>query len=246
MWEINIKTCLKNNTYIANLHNILQPALKKADAIVAFDESKSSVSIGCADDKSKQLWQKTKLALCEIFCIDFKRDFLKQNIIVSENMQGYYDAFIKVLTYFDTELEKQIVMRVLNYSKTIVLESYLNFKLMPLKQKWKELCLITSTNNKLFLKSETFLELLKFLISNIEPKSDCVIVSFKAPCMVFKERKNNMVAVDAFENVDEFELVSQLIELAPMHIKIVPDSNKNPTVRLIQELFAGKTEMIEN
>lgn len=245
MWEININSTQNGKVFLQVLYENIIQVLKKYGAIVVLGSDHQSLSIGCNQENSEQVWNKVKRALCDLYCNEIKRDFLNSHIKNLELGESQKDAFINVLTYFDSELEKQIVFRSLKYTKTIVLESFFNFRLRPLKQKWKELCNLTNNNMDLILKNNNFLEIMKFFVGSIKPKNDCVVVSYHAPCVVFNDKMSRVVAVDSFEKSDIFSLVAFLVSLAPNKIKLLCDSFSNEQLNIFREIFGQKVEIIK-
>ena len=164
-------------------------------------------------------------------------DYLKNHINFVVSSENLFDAFIKVYTYFDSELERRIVLRILSFDEKIVLESFLYFKLQPLLLKWKEMCSLANSNLSLFLESQTFLELLKFLISNMDIKVESLIIDLSSSCQFFEERKNKLIFLKNFNEAEDFEIITGLIEFSPNKIKIISGKNHN----LIYNLIFGKT-----
>lgn len=244
MWEINIHSMQKRTFFLQTIYDRIKQFLSQIGAVVAFSNDKKTLSIGCSKENSEQVWNCVKKALCDVFCNEIKHDFLNRNVNLQLS-KSQTSALLNVLTYFDSELEKQIVFRALNFNRTIVLESFFNFKLHSLKQKWKELCTLTNNNSALILKSENFLEIMKFFVGSIKPKNDCVVVSYRAPCVVFNDKKSHVVAVDSFEKDDIFSLIAFLVSLAPNRIKLLCDNFDSEQLSIFCEIFGQKVEIIK-
>lgn len=246
MWEICIDSNSGNKDYIKYINEQMVNTINSLNAVVGISKDGTSISFGCKKEDSQKLWGVLRFVLCEIFCDKMKYKYLFKNVTIVSQSEGFFNALIKVLTYFDSEIERQIVLRSIKYSPKIVLESYLNFKLKPLKSKWKELCNLTNNNSVLFLQSETFIELLKFLISNLEIKKECVVVSFKSPCIVYEEKQNSIISINTFDLNDEFGIISELIEMCPQRIKLIANNNARNIINLLSELFDGRVEIIKD
>lgn len=242
MWEITIET-MQNAHYITSLNEKLKQFLKQSDALVAVGKNGQSISIGCEKNKGSEVWNMIKKVLCDVFCGDIKHDFLKNRITNPNLTENQMRAFLSVLTYFDSELERQIVFRALTYNRIIVLEGFLNFKLSSLKQKWKELCVLASDNAEL-LKDENFLEIMRFFVNSIEPKNDCVVVSCCAPCVVFNNKESHVLSADGFDKSDIFSLVAFLITLAPNKVKLFVDNFDSKALEIVREIFSNRVEII--
>lgn len=135
-------------------------------------------------------------------------------------------------------------MRSLPTSSKIVLESLLEFRMRPLKNKWQELCNLTNDNSTLFIQSETFIELLKFLIANLENKSECVVISFDEECVISEERGDKVLLLSNLSADDDVGIITSVIELCPNRIKVFSDSGHVELLNFLCELFEGRIEII--
>ncbi len=248
MWEICIETSINNKDYILYIKNKMQNTISAVSGVISLFENTDicSIAIGCKKQDKSKVAGVLRFILCDVICEKMKYDYLSKNVGLVPQDSGYFSPFVKVLTYFDSELERQIVMRSLNLTPKIVLESFLNFKLRPLKIKWQELCNLTNDNAGLFLQSETFLELLKFLIANLDVKRECIIVSMQDKCIVYEEKNKNLISLASFDKNDEFGLLSSLIELCPNHIKVMNSKNNKETTNILSNLFEGRVEIVKN
>jgi len=246
MWEFCVETDKKN----INLINYISERI--ADTIASIDGvqsvitlgNTSSLAIGCEQKYKKQIEGALRVVLCDTICEKMKFDFLKKHINLIINEEKLFDAFVKVYTYFDSELERKIVLRSLFFSKKLVLESFFHFRLQSLQKKWEEMCNLTNCNSTLFLQSETFIELLKFLISNLESRSDCLVLDLADGCRLYEEKNNKIFALQNFEIDDDINIVTSMIELCPNKIKIISGGQNSEIISLLGELFYGRVEII--
>jgi len=100
--------------------------------------------------------------------------------------------------------------------KNIVLESFFYFQLLPLKEKWKELAGIANENGTYLLSEDSFIELLKFLIDNIEFLSDEVIIEVEKDNIKILDINENPIAEK--EQISDFDLVDYLFKSSPRKI----------------------------
>ena len=239
MWEITIKCQTRHKDMAFYIKDKLLSHFNNNVVVGQYISGKCCLSIGVNDKHKIKVWDYIKHLLCDIFCVQFKNEFLKNNITFITPQNQYFNAFIKVYTYFDLELEQSICYRLIDYASTIVLESYFAFKLNALKQKWKDLCAITNNNSTAFLSSETFLSLLKFLIDNLNYKTDSVIVSVDDSCLTYLDKSNNQVLVGLEK--DDIKVICTLIELSPKQI-LLHDKSYSSLKRLILQLFDGRVK----
>ena len=140
MWEICIETSINNKDYILYIKNKMQNTISAVSGVISLFENTDicSIAIGCKKQDKSKVAGVLRFILCDVICEKMKYDYLSKNVGLVPQDSGYFSPFVKVLTYFDSELERQIVMRSLNLTPKIVLESFLNFKLRPLKVKWQD------------------------------------------------------------------------------------------------------------
>lgn len=246
MWEFCIEADKKNVHLINYISERLSDCIanvKGVQSVVTMGRT-SSLAIGCEQKYKKQMENVLRLILCDTICEKMKFDFLKTNITLLIKEEKLFDAFIKVYTYFDNEVEKKMVLRSLFFSKKLVLESFINFRLQPLKKKWEEMCNLTNHNSNLFLRSETFIELLKFLIANLDRRSDCLVLDFEDGCKLYEEKNDKIFALQNFMVDDDINIVVSMIELCPNKIKIISGEKNKEIISLLGELFYGRVEIV--
>ncbi|MBR1925253.1 MAG: hypothetical protein IJ837_00155 [Clostridia bacterium] len=247
MWEFCVKAGLENKDIIVFLHNTLKGEMLSVGGVCVLVEraGQTNLALACNKTEYKKIENVVKKALCDAICEKMKYKFLKNNINILIDNEELFLAFIKVYTYFDIELEKQLTIRLFDLSKNMVLESFLNFKLPFLKAKWKEMCNITNMNSGVFLRSGTFLELLKFLIANLECKTQNLIIDFSEGCKIFEQKKQGKNIIKSLNSDDVVEILTSIIELSPQKIKIITKEKSSEIVCLICDLFLDRVEIIK-
>ncbi|MCL2540551.1 MAG: hypothetical protein FWE53_03955 [Firmicutes bacterium] len=180
MWEFCAQANNANADMLEYIHTMVAHPVAKLGGVSAILSRSGLNELVLAVPKAEKPKIKGMLdiILGNVFCEQFKYKYLKKHTTLVGQDKTYYEAYLKVLTYFDAETDRKIVSKNLMYGNKINLESFFEFCLPTLKRKWAELVKITNENASVFLSSHTFLELLKFLISNIEPKHDLLTVSF--------------------------------------------------------------------
>ncbi len=246
MWEICIEANSSNGHLIDYIEERMQPVLAEVGGIKSTIQlgGNKSIALGCRVGESAKVIGVLRPVLCDVVCEKMKFDFLRKQINLLPGDSKFFEAFVKVCTYFDSELERKIVMRSLPVTSKIVLESLLDFRMRPLKNKWQELCNLTNDNSTLFVQSETFVELLKFLIDNLEHKSDCVVLSFDKECAISEERGDKVFLLSNLSADDDIGIITSVIELCPHKIKVFSDNGHIELLKFLCELFEGRVEII--
>lgn len=243
MWEFEIICSRKNGTYISFIQEGVSDILNSVDGVSAIcaDSGVVSLTLGCKRQNSVKIKAILKMLISDIICEKIKFDFLLQAFDEINFSQEYSYALAKVCTYFDNDLDRQIVMQNLDFdSKKLNIESFFAFRLGVLKNKWLELCGITSKNSKVISKQENFAELVQFLLSNIESKSQSVILEMKSKCLIYHDTKKDFDIISAIDPLDKLEVLGKLIELNPSIIKIYSNAENEEVLSLVKKVFADK------
>ena len=166
---------------------------------------------------------------------------------MSKNLDFFYEddaynyALIKVCTYFDNELDRQIVLNSLDFkSKKLDLNSFFYFKLRRLKDKWLELCSITNTNINVIKLKDNFVGLLRFLISNIDSRCQSAILELRERCLIYHDIKEDCDVVMGIEVKDKIGILDKLLELNPNLIKIYANNENDDVIHLLKNIFDDK------
>ena len=183
--------------------------------------------------------------ISEVICYYYKKEFLIDNLQINVGDKVTKLAFLYALLFFDKETDKYIVSKYLTVESKLNLDGFFNFKLKALKDKWHELIEIANENEVYLYSDDTFMELIKFLIDNIEVKSDEInIMSADDSYAVFDD-KFDKIANDNIELNKEECVVIQLISMSPKIINIYcSDLLPNKLKNLICRLFEKRVKFI--
>ena len=241
MWEFCVRAQRTNNDIIEYIFDSVEQAVRDANGVatVVTLGDFCELVLACPFKAQPKIKGLLHFVLCTVFTEKLKYKFLHNNITLLEKNCEYFNAFVKVLTYFDSDFDRGVVSRVLCLNKRIVLESFLEFKLRLIKNKWKELCRLTNDNATLFISSETFVELLKFLIANIDPKYELVTIEFKEKTSIYIGERTHNKLIKSFEENDEVGLLTSLIDFSPRKLKLKGNIKNNKMIALLHELFGA-------
>ena len=78
-----------------------------------------------------------------------------------------FNAYIKVLSIFDKSTDESALGKIILFNQTFFIDSFLEFRLSPLKHHWNNLAELSSDNITLF-NSGTFLDVIRFLINTMD------------------------------------------------------------------------------
>lgn len=240
MWEFFIDIETGYEIYIKNLEKKLKQKFENCITAVC----NNVLSIACELKIKNQVVEYIKRELAEIIILIYKQQELLKTLNLEYLSQELKNAFIKCLVLFDFDEDFFIIVNKLELEYGIVLKSFYNFKLKNLKTKWKQFSYVCS-NNSVFFESQSFLDLLKYLIDYITPKHKSIDVYFDGNKFVLSDENNNILSFNDVDDNIEISLISQLISLAPKTINLhCAGILTNSTFKIIYYIFNKKINLL--
>lgn len=187
-----------------------------------------------------------KEKIAESILLFFKKKFILSGLDFEINKTIEMSVFIKSLIVFDSDIDKEIIIERLKFDNNLIVNSFLNFKLGFLKHKWKELISLANDNAMYLLSRDSFLELIKFLISNLENRQYVVNIFSKENCYLLCDVEGNSIKDFLLEKniiYDDSSLLTSLVALNPQ--KIIIHCNSFIKDRLLKNLYEFFSNRIE-
>lgn len=178
-----------------------------------------------------------------IECV-YKVDFLKQMIKTPLSDQLAFNAYIKVLAIFDKTTDTNALKDIIIFNQTFFVDSFLEFRLEPLKSHWKNLANLSCDNISLF-NSGTFIDIIRFLINTME--NDVYKVKVVCDDNIFKvyniKNKNDRVKKIA-ECKNSLELITNVLNSCPNYVDVyLTNNNDNEAVNFLSNVFANRLKI---
>lgn len=235
MWEFSITLNSEHYKVAEFLYNQIKKYTVEVDGIIASYNQNDylEVVIACQEQDKTRLCYYISSFITEAICTYFKKDFLLENLNVKLKDNISSIAFNKALLYFDKETDRYLVNKYLKLDKNIFLEAFFDFKLKVLKNKWLELTKIANANSAFLMTDETFVDLLKFLIDNLEITHDCISIvedkdGYKLMGDDYKEEN--------YGTGNAEWLIENIIALSPRKINLYTESS-SPEISLISKVY---------
>lgn len=227
MWEYSI--CVRNiNSQIASyILSSLKKCVEKTGGVATFYKDKDFcyIVVGTDEKYKEKIQNHVCITITKVICTFFKGDFLNRhlNIPISDKISKI--AFKNALINFDKETDFYIISKALSFENNLYLESFYNFKLQKLRSKWEELISLANENRDYFINSDSFFDLLKFLVDNIDiNENEIDVVEDDDGYRIFSGSEDN-----CFECLDGEGLVSSVIGLSPQKINMYCKKENNAT-----------------
>lgn len=243
MFEFSIIVSDANTDSAKKLHKEIKSSASVFGAIVTsyYENNLIHIVVACEEIEKPRISFFICDAIAEIITTNFKLQFIDKNLKLPIQNQINLKALKKALVAFDRETDKYIVTHNLKLSSNFYIESFYEFKLKQLRLKWFELIKLANENAGYLLCNDTFIDLLKFLIDNIEISNDLINVvkvndGYKICDENFKE-----INIDEAQKENEAFLITSLISLSPKRINVYCDAGENSSVlSLVSQVFENR------
>ncbi len=241
MWECSIILNGKNDDSSTYLKKKLS-RYKSLGIIFAehYEDGITSLNIACQDKYSDRISKQVADGIAELIILTYKEKFYQERAALTGLNDVCKKALIKALFLFDIEDDKETILYYLKLKKTIYLQSFFDFQLTELKDKWEGIISLTQDNFYYFLNSNVFIEILKFLLSAIPHKYDEISVGFTGTEFVLFDEKYKPICFDFPEPMsNEIGLVSNLIFLSPKRVNVLCFQYiSKPTFNILYNVFS--------
>ena len=246
MWEYSIVFSRNKLELAKKINKEIQSFVKNKNGISTLLITKFNISILVAVPDSQgevsDLFIKDKII--GLYVNEYKLNYLLENFNFEVTDNISMKAFIKALLMFDIETDRRIVKQKLVGFNSIVIDSFFNFRLQVLKNRWNDLVNLANDNIMYLMSRDTIIELLKFLISNLEFNCEMVKIKQNGENFILYDEKGDLIKDEKCRDIlDNDSLITTLIYLNPKKIRLDETYNmRNGAINLVCELFNNRVE----
>lgn len=232
MWEFCIYLQSNKSDLAASIFNILRKELSFSKTIIARSDGEEYILIALAvpsehrNDAEIVIMRVVTLAICQ----SYKADYLNKHLFLPNQDNLSLVAFKKALVNFDKETDYFLISKMLKFDKNLYLESFYQFKLVRLREKWGELIRLANENRDYLVSADAFFDLLKFLVDNLDVSGEEIDVVEDDDGYHICESGARSAALTSSA------LVSSLIDISPQKINIYYHS-ENSAIDLLKIIF---------
>ena len=238
MWEFTIAISNTYKDYFTTIIKEIHFAKLEVIYVITNDNQISKLTMAIDVKNMQRLANILVECITNIILLVYKYNYFENNINLTKLDEPSKAAFLKALVMFDSVCDKEEIKQVLILNRQINLDGFYYFKLGFLRSKWGDILNI--------VKDSAFtLELLKFLVNNIDCNIPLINVHYKNNRFIVYDNKNKPIKLkDNIENV-EARLISQLVELSPKIINLYCSKFlSNSTFKVIYFIFNKKLNLI--
>ncbi len=246
MFEMTISTCKARSKDISYIINSLRPSIKAIKGIMVCEEFDGRVKLAIAVEESKKDYVLSLIydAVSEAIVRGYKEEFLKKNLKIKLGGKVASVTFFKALAMFDKQGDKQLIKKQLLPCEELYIDSLYNFRLWELEKRWKEICTLVEENASYLLASNSFFDLVKFLIFSCDTETSEVALSFNGNKIVAKSGEKEFFSVQyKSDESAKIKVLGELIGLAPAKIVVYENKFPQDIIETISSLFESRVSV---
>lgn len=242
MYQINMSINEANEHWFRTIEQVLTKKLKQFNGIVAtnFSFNRLNISFACENENKINVCAVIKECLMEMYSKVCKLEYMKKHLKLPMMNNASYLVLLHTLVAFDRETENELLNQEFELKNNMALDGFYNFRLKELRSRWNEICLMAADNAYYLNCEDTLNELLRFLISAVNPKMQKLeITQYKDEYKIYAKLENGNFEIKAS---DSQQLMVYLIDIAPLELVI---NGKLSDARLLKQLtniFDAKTK----
>lgn len=233
MWEFSLNLKSENFELAKYFHNTLNNFVQTIKGMVTSNEDNGyiSVLIAVPNNHIEEIKSMLLYLISEVICVNFKSEYLNSQLFLPELDNSSIFAFKRALLNFDKETDRYIIKKNLVLENNLYLESFYRFRLKSLHDKWEELVSLSNENKEYLISRESFIDLLKFLVDNLDICAEEI--------SIIKEKNGYRIFLEDGESDDfitEESIVSSVIDLSPQKINLYFNESTNE-IKLLERIF---------
>lgn len=246
MREIALATKARNREIIDFLHANIQAKIDFCKTIITRynDNNFSYLLFACEEKFIEPCEAILREVIVDYIESIYKLNYLKHKINNPLSNSLAFNAYIKVLALFDKSTDETALNKILIFNQSFFVDSFLEFRLNPLKKHWNNLAELSSDNLMMF-NSSTFIDIIRFLINTM----DNLVYKIKVICdsehfsIYIMKNKNEKIQKIA-ECKNSTELITNVLNSCPNYIDIyINDNNNYEAVSFLSNVFANRLKI---
>lgn len=247
MWEFCI--AFDDETQAQNFRKSISADIKQIQGVatVLVSTCFAKVLIAVPNEVKTKVKDLLVEKIAESILVYYKKNYILSKLNFDVCHSTRMQVFLKALVVFDSDTDKEIIIERIDLKNDIVVKSFVDFRLTFLKRKWDELVSLANDNAMYLVSEDTFGELIKFLISNLEYRCYAVNVFSKKNCYLLCDTQGNVINDFLIEKnivYDDNMLITSLVALNPEKIIVHCNSFvKDKLLKTLYEFFSNRLEI---
>lgn len=227
MWEFALIASINNKRIINYIYKMMKSYVQDKSCVLTTDENEreSLILFACAKGKKDYYQEMIKLCVIDYIINVYKYEYLIKNINNFLPDEITFKSFIKVLSLYDKQTDESILKKSININNVFYIDSFLQFRLAPLIERWTELCEIARENCEFFLTSDSFMDIMRFLVATMEENCEKIKICVKKDGYTLYNTNNDNNAEKIEDCNTPFSLISSVLKICPKFIDVYFNDN---------------------
>lgn len=177
--------------------------------------------------------------LVNFYCVRYKKQYLERFLDLSNIEKMFVPAYICALAQFDVFTDREIAMEADYTNEKIAVIPFLYFRLPSLIKRWKTIIQLTNENISAFNKSNAVVELLRYLVKNLQSNKKELNLQFTERGIKIFDNKLLWFESKTQNKNDIANMIAVLVKLSPQRL-IVQSANPNSHLETVRQIFCEK------
>ncbi len=246
MKEIAIASQIKNKDIIDYLYSEIKKREDLTNTIITnySDNNFSYILFACNEDFIYELENNLRKIIIDYIENVYKVEFFKKTIKNPLKDTLAFNAYVSVLSQFDRETDENALSKMMLLNQTFFIDSFLEFRLNPLKTHWSMMAELTSDNISM-LNTDTFQDVIRFLINTMENNLYKIkVVCDKSHFSVYQMKNRDSKLKKTADYKNSLDLIANVLKNCPNYIDVYVDTKEtNDAVSFLSGIYANRLKI---
>lgn len=172
MYQLTISLNSKYTDWLCPVKNTIAESSIAEQSVCIYSEENGVfyISIGAEPHCRQKIIGELKECLAKIYLTVVKKEYITNKLRLGYSSDISQLLIISTLVAFDRENEERTLLDDLDIKSKFSMDGFFHFRMSELKSRWDDVCRLASDNAKYLSSDNTVNELLKFLLSAVNPK----------------------------------------------------------------------------
>lgn len=168
MYEFTLTANQKNQKLISFVFNSLKPQVNGFGGIIVTDIScgKHNICLAVDPQYAEEIKGIIGQSVAEAIVYYYKFDYLASSINLGITNSAAHNSFVQALVVFDKQTDKDIIIDSLRLENRLVIDSFYEFMLSPLRERWEQIVSVVMESIPVLLKDRSVAELTRYFVDS--------------------------------------------------------------------------------
>lgn len=239
MFELTISTALADSEYISNFYKKFKDEIKQNSCLIEKINCFNRSYLTFAIKKELKDYFISKILDEIVFIIidKYKTKFFEERLN-TDNQNVLFQSFLKSISIFDSDIDRDCIVKNIEFSGQILIDSLYHFKLQDLRNRWQKTIDMILLNG-IHKQNSSMIDIMKYLTTmseNTVQNAEVELIDENLKIKFFEKIKNYK---NDFSGLSNF--LTEMIELNPARIVIKnSDGSGEEVVSMLCKIFHNK------